>query len=142
MGASKMSRDDEELKTELAKATAEQRLAQGALISNVKEIFVDPMGAMEKLQSACKHHGKADLLQRLGKNPGALGKMKGMMALNQLKNPLKPNDANRTQEALKSLVDKVDNVLKAEQKVKDLEEALDPSMNIDIKGRGGPSGRG
>lgn len=137
-----MSKSDDILKAELAQATADRRLAQGALISNVKEIFVNPMGAMEMLQSACKHHGKADLLQRLEKNPGALGKMKGMMALNQLKNPLKPNEANRTQEALKYLVDKVDNVLKSEQRVKDLEEALDPSIDFGPKGRGGPGGRG
>src|SRR5262249_52314836 len=126
----------EKLRNETA---AELKIARAGLARIAKEIYVNPMEALEKVDAAIKHQGKEDVVRRLEKNPGALGKIRGTMPMN-MPNPLRPGDYVKSQEALKGFVGEIDRTANLETKLNDLEDALGggPARG----GRDGPSGRG
>lgn len=119
---------------------ADLKEARAAVARLAKDIFVVPMEALEKVDRAVAHQGAEDVVRRLEKNPGALGKIKGTMLLNQVANPLRPNDYAKSQAALKSFVGEIDRTLKLATKLNDLDDALGGGPSLG--GRDGPSGRG
>lgn len=117
-------------------AVADMKEAQGHLIVNLMDTFDDPMLAVQRLRRAYMIHGKAGLISRLEKHPGDLGRVKSSFLKNMIPNPL---DLERYKEAkanLKQIVENVEKVLAAEEKVLKLEVALAPSQDNsrEIKG--------
>lgn len=118
----------------------ELKIARAGVARLSEDIFEYPMEALDKIDAAVRHQGHADVVKRLDKNPGALGKIKGTTLMNQVPNPLKPNEYAKSQAALKSFVGEVDRTLTLATKLNDIEDALHGGPPRG--GRDGPSGRG
>lgn len=131
---------DRELRRRLDSARADLAEARAGYSIAVFQSFQDPEAAEQRMQDYFNRHGKGALLLALTENPEQFGLRQGHIFTRDGWRTGAPEREVKAKESLRTLADKVEVVAHCHERVKALQESVEPEIpEINRqRSRGGP----